>query len=276
MERRADDRGVVRIDPRWLDALAGRGLDSYSALMDFAGDGPAKEKRDRRIARVVLPGPPPVVLYLKQHLRTPLREAFGELIRGRMPRSAARREWEAIASLRRAGLTTMAPAALGERRSFPWLGGSFIATEGVTGTRLEDLALGFRGHFHDKRSILSSLARCARLMHGAGFTHRDLYLCHLFLLPEGKIALIDLQRVARGGPGHRRRMVKDLAALNYSAPSPAVTRADRVRFLLTYLEERRLDAAGRRLARRVVLKTERIRRHDARRRAREASAPEEC
>jgi membrane-associated phospholipid phosphatase len=112
-------------------------------------------------------------------------------------------------------------------------------------------------------------------MHGAGFTHRDLYLCHLFLRPDGGLTLIDLQRVTRGGPGHRRRAVKDLAALNYSAPSPAVTRADRMRFLLAYLGRRRLGAAGGRLARRIVRKTERIRRHDANKRAREARAAEE-
>jgi len=292
VESRADERGTVRIDPRWLPALRARGLDSYSALISFAGDGPAREKRRRRIARVVFSAPPPggasaaqgtpetppaapaPLLYLKQHLRTPLREALGDLFAGKAPRSAARREWEAIAALRRAGLDTMAPVALGERRRFPWLGGSFIATEGVSGTRLEDFAASFRGHFREKRCILLSLARCARLMHGAGFTHRDFYLCHLFLRSDGGLTLIDLQRVTRGGPGHRRRAVKDLAALNYSAPSPAVTRADRMRFLLAYLGRRRSGAAGRRLARRIARKTERIRRHDANKRAREALAAE--
>jgi hypothetical protein len=169
----------------------------------------------------------------------------------------------------------MAPVALGERRRFPWLGGSFILTAGVEGTRLEDYLLGFGGNFREKRSILISLAGCARRMHRAGFAHRDLYLCHLFIPPPAKgvgLTLIDLQRVTRDARGHGRRVVKDLAALNYSAPPPAVTRTDRVRFLLAYLGRRRFDAAGRRLARRVAGKTERIRRHDLTRRARAISA----
>lgn len=276
MDIRADSGGTAIFAPGYARLLGPRGLDSYSALMAFAGDGPAREKRTRRIVRIVLPGEPPgspaKTLYLKQHLRGTVREALGDLLGGRMPRSAARREWEAIEALRAAGVKTMAPAALGERHRLPWLGGSFILTEGVEGTRLEDYARGFRGNFREKRCILSVLAGCARLMHGAGLTHRDFYLCHAFLLPPaagGGVALIDLQRVRRGRAGPTRRVVKDLAALNYSAPSPAVTRADRVRFLLAYLGLRTLDAAGRRLARRVAGKTERIRRHDTKKKARE-------
>jgi len=275
MESRADGRGTVIIDPRYANALGDRGLDSFSALMDFPGDGPAREKGTRRIVRVILPGPPPATLYLKQHLRGSIREALADLFMGRMPRSAAAREWESIAALRAAGVATMAPVARGERRRFPWLGGSFILTAGVEGARLEDYARNFGGNFREKRCILSALAGCARLMHGAGFTHRDFYLCHVFLLPPaagGGLALIDLQRVRRNARGHNRRVVKDLAALNYSAPSPAVTRADRARFLLDYLGLRTLDAGGRRLARRIMRKTERIRRHDLKKRERAVPA----
>lgn len=275
MNVRSDGRGTVIIDPRYAETLACRGLDSFSALMDFPGDGPAREKGTRRIARVVLPAPPAATLYLKQHLRDPIREALADLLRGRMPRSAARREWEAIAALRAAGVGTMAPVALGERRRFPWLGGSFILTAGVEGTRLEDYARGFTGNFREKRCILSSLAGCARLMHGAGFTHRDFYLCHVFLLPPikgGGLALIDLQRVRRNARRCGHRVIKDLAALNYSAPSPAVTRTDRARFLLAYLGQRALDAEGRRFARRIAKKTKRIRRHDLKRKARAVHA----
>ena len=81
-----------------------------------------------------------------------------------------------------------------------------------------------------------------------------------------------LQRVRRGRARLARRAVKDIAALNYSAPSPAVTRADRMRFLLAYLGLRTLDAAGRRFAVRVAGKTERIRRHDMKKQARAAAA----
>ncbi len=281
MEARSDGKGTLLVEPGCARALALRGLDSYSALMRFRGDGPAREKPARRIARLVLPGAPvaagarPGAFFLKQHIRGSLREALGDLLGGRMPRSAARREWEAIGAPRAAGVRTMSPVALGEARRLPWLGGSFILTAEVGGVRLEDWIRAFRGNFREKRCILSSLAGCARAMHGAGLTHRDFYLCHLFLLPAsagGGPALIDLQRVRRGRARLARRAVKDIAALNYSAPSPAVTRADRMRFLLAYLGLRTLDAAGRRFAVRVAGKTERIRRHDMKKQARAAAA----
>lgn len=274
MDALSDPRGTVTVDPCWAAALAARGLGSFSALMDFRGDGPPREKRDRRIVRVVLPGPPPAVLYLKQHRRSPLRDVLSDLLRGRRPRSSAAREWESILALRKAGVATMAPVAFGERRFLSCLGGSFLLTEAVEGVRLEDLARRFGGNFREKRAILLSLAGLARRMHGAGLNHRDFYLCHAFLLPPAKgggLVLIDLQRVGRRARGRNRWVVKDLAALNYSAPSPAVTRADRARFLVSYLGLASLDGEARRLLRRIAAKTERIGRHDRKRRAREGA-----
>jgi hypothetical protein len=69
----------------------------------------------------------------------------------------------------------------------------------------------------------------------------------------------------------RRWIVKDLAALNYSTPARVASTADRVRWMKMYLGVRRLDATSRRLLYRVVGKTERIARHDAKRAVRHAA-----
>jgi hypothetical protein len=125
------------------------------------------------------------------------------------------------------------------------------------------------------------MADLARRMHAANLSHRDFYLCHIMVRPvegdEFVLHLIDLQRLThhRRGIG-RRWIVKDLAALLFSSwPGPATgirlpvfTQTDRVRFARAYFGADRLTAAHKRLLRAVVRKAGRIRRHDARKRAR--------
>jgi tRNA A-37 threonylcarbamoyl transferase component Bud32 len=122
-----------------------------------------------------------------------------------------------------------------------------------------------------KRELVRQIARLVRRFHRAGFYHRDLYLCHIFVREErGNFALylIDLQRVRQKRPGQvgRRWLVKDLAALNYSAPAGIITRTDRMRFVRDYLGLKRLDGVARKLVGSVVAKTGRIARHDEKKR----------
>ena len=117
-----------------------------------------------------------------------------------------------------------------------------------------------------KRKLLRDAAGLTRTLHGAGLCHRDLYLCHLFVAPreDHRLILIDLQRVGRAFPFRARWIVKDLAALHYSAPPSVASRADRFRFLKAYLGTPRLDGEARALARKVERKARRIRRHEDR------------
>jgi hypothetical protein len=90
----------------------------------------------------------------------------------------------------------------------------------------------------ERREIIDQLARIAARMHFNGLFHRDFYLCHIFLSrrTDGRIvlSLIDLGRMIRSSMRTERWKIKDLAALDYSSPSPLVTRADRLRFLYDY------------------------------------------
>lgn len=261
MAELSDRRGMVRVDDRYRDRLKAIGLDSFAAFMSFTGGGPVRDKGIRTIERVVLPGARPEILYLKRHRRGSAWEAVRELLRGRWPSSAAAHEWNAISKVRAAGIETMAQVAFGERRRLPWLGPSFILTAEVGGRRLEDDVQLLCGKFREKRGIIAALADCARRLHRAGLNHRDLYLSHVFLRASGP-ALIDLQRVEPNARGTNRWVVKDLAALNYSSPASVASRADRMRFLRRYLGVTALDAGGKAFLKRIDRKTERIRRHD--------------
>lgn len=114
------------------------------------------------------------------------------------------------------------------------------------------------------RTRVRRLAELVRRLHAIPMCHRDLYLCHVFVRAEDEtLFLIDLQRLL-GRPGgrlRRRWRVKDLAALRHSSNRPAVTRSDRLRFLLTYLDRRRVDPEVRDWVRRVERKARRLGRH---------------
>lgn len=264
----ADNRGIVTVADEYLSMLKSAGLDSFSALTDCGRGAVLKEKKNRRIIRIAIPGSPALTLYMKEHRRTPLLEAIASLLSGTWPASPARREWRVIKALRAAGIETMAPVAYGERGSGTWRGPSFLLTAEAEGKRLEDHVPLLKGKFREKRCIIAALADCARRMHRQGFNHRDFYLCHLFLagdLAKTRIILIDLQRVQRRARGFNRWVVKDLAALNYSSPRGVVSAADRMRFIRAYLAADKLGKREKSLWRRIERKTDRIRRHDARR-----------
>lgn len=117
---------------------------------------------------------------------------------------------------------------------------------------------------HRDRRVVERVADMVRRLHGIPLTHRDLYLCHVFITRQTKqLYLVDLQRL-KGQPGRRLRrrwFVKDLAALFHSSRVPGVTRTDRLRFLKRYLRKERVDAECRRWMAAVLAKAEKIARH---------------
>jgi tRNA A-37 threonylcarbamoyl transferase component Bud32 len=120
-----------------------------------------------------------------------------------------------------------------------------------------------------KARLGAELAGVVARLHAARLVHRDLYLSHVFI-DEGadgtvRLSLIDLQRVLRPRLRWRRWMIKDLAALDYSTPRAAASRADRLRFWKRYRGAQRLGPGDKALIRAVARKSRRIARHTARR-----------
>jgi hypothetical protein len=185
--------------------------------------------------------------------------------------------------LARDGVPCARPVALAEELRGLREVRSVIVTEAVRGDSLERWASQWT--WADRatvRALIGVLAKLVARLHAGGYVHRDLYLSHIFFDPAApltdSLCLIDLQRMIRPTGGLGRWIVKDLAALNYSAsptrgdatgPSDVVSRADRLRWLKLYLGAVKLDGSARRLAYRVIGKTLRIQRRDARRRLRE-------
>ncbi len=168
---------------------------------------------------------------------------------------AAEREWGNARLLRTLGIRTAEPGAFGEaRRRGPVRGASFVVTRAVEGAvPLDDWIRGLADpegtspaevSSQARRRAVREVARLVATVHGAGAYHKDFYACHLLVRPSGvgpafelRCTLIDLERMRFRVRPFRRWFVKDLAALEHSIPG-GVTRADRIRFLREYLQER--------------------------------------
>jgi len=257
--------------------LRENGLDSLDALFN----APNAEKLSKpglsvwreRLRLMLTVGGEKRPFYLKRFLSPP-HSARRELRRsGSGARSLAGLEWVWMHRLAADGIPCVRPVAFGEELRGRREVRSAILTECVRGESLERCVT--RWGIEDRQTIrrlIPLLAALVARLHHCGYVHRDLYLSHMFYDPESPSAtslhLIDLQRVMRPRWRRRRWVVKDLAALNYSAPLPLISTTDRVRWLTRYLGLTKLNAQARRLVHLIVGKTRRIAEHDRRRAAR--------
>jgi hypothetical protein len=201
------------------------------------------------------------VFFLKRHEPPKFTDRLACWVRLQGWRSPGRVEWENIHALARLGIASMKGVVLGED---PATGRSFLMTAKIPEAYpADDYA---DAHFVEdiaaRRMFARRLGELVRTLHGAGLTHRDLYLCHVFVREtpnDFALHLIDLQRL---GPHWllTRWRVKDLAQLAYSRDEDVLTRTDCVRFLHAYFGVRRLDASQTSFVRRVTGKTYRMRR----------------
>ena len=174
--------------------------------------------------------------------------------------SVAGLEWTWMRRLHKDGIACVVPVALGEEFFGKRELRSALLTQAVPGDALERWMSRWNDLGKEKTAeIWRGVARLVSQLHGNGYVHRDLYLSHIFCdphaAPEQSLTLIDLQRVLRPRWRKTRWIVKDLAALNYSAPAQCISRTRRLRWLLDYLRIDRLTPAGKRLAYRVIGKT---------------------
>ncbi|MBN2584046.1 MAG: hypothetical protein JXL80_13355 [Planctomycetes bacterium] len=284
--RHIDDQRILVVE-RFLPVLRSLGLDTVEKVMAYRGGKSYRDVPDRLTVRIPFTWDDgrESALYLKRHQKVDTGAWIEGLVFWRKALTRAEAEYRNIFQLIHARLATPHPVAWGQDHRWSIRQPSFLATEEIAGSVPADDYLRDRFASPDadasaKRELVRQIAQLARRFHGQGFCHRDFYLCHLFVREASTddessspfiLHLIDLQRVRRSRRGRRvgrRWIVKDLAALNYSAPAGIVTRTDKLRFLRPYLGLARLDVAARDLVRDVAAKTARIARHDAKLQAR--------
>ena len=254
---------TLLIDPDLASLLESSGLDSVEAFLDHeggeflrhvpAGDNVRLQLADGRTA------------FMKRFRYNRRKVALSRLIRPHWQLPSGLKEWHRTHDLAQAGFPVPVPLAAGDA-SRGAEHRSFYCCLALDGRRPADDALVEAGR--PPAAAVRAFGELVGRLHRCGYQHRDLYLCHVFVDESWDTVLIDLQAMLKRRRLSMRRRVKDLAALSYSSLPTPLSRSDRMRFLLSYLGQDRLDPAARLLIAAVERKTALIQKSDARRAAR--------
>lgn len=183
--------------------------------------------------------------FVKIHRGVGWPEVFKNLVTGKLPVLGARSEFRAATHLKRLGVSTLTVSAFGSKGFNPARAESFLVTEEIApAVDLEVVTKNWKVEppsFALKHSLIGALARFIRDMHAAGVNHRDCYLCHFLLHSDSlggviRLSVIDLHRAQIHQSVTGRWMIKDLAALAFSALNIGLTQRDCLRFLMMYFE----------------------------------------
>jgi hypothetical protein len=257
------------VNEKFIDVLQNNNLDDLLSLSNYGGGTVLKKNVFRSVSKIELSeGDVSRTFYLKKH-NPPRRERFKSLLLRR--REDAENEWKNLLLLHDLGFGTATPVAYGEKKKFGITSFSVTVTEHLYGAEKLESYLPRRftpplgpGGISEKRVLINKIAALTREFHAMGFNHQDYYLGHLFFREEdGRILILDLQRMKRRAAIRNRDRIKDLGQLCYSAGLTGVfTNPDFIRFVLAYLGREMLEENDKRLIRRVMAKKARIARHD--------------
>jgi heptose I phosphotransferase len=183
--------------------------------------------------------------FIKKHFGVGWKEFLKNILQFRLPVFSAKNEWLAIQKLGQLGIPTIALAGYGWCGINPIKQQSFVITEEISNAvSLEEICKGWLRNpprFSFKLKCIRRIADIARILHNAGLHHQDFYICHFLLdkfsmksLCEPKLYLIDLHRAQISKEISEPWLIKDIAALYFSALNTKLTQRDIFRFLSNY------------------------------------------
>ncbi|MGE0482455.1 MAG: lipopolysaccharide kinase InaA family protein [Phycisphaerae bacterium] len=271
----------------WTARLAQAGVPPVEALLDAPPHAlrgaetlhkPGLRGRERWRWKLAA-DPDGATVYVKRYRATPWRDQLDRILRQQARHSRAWWEFRQSELLHDAHVSVTRAVAFAEemrgaleRRSIVLFesapGDAFDRAWSAALRRDEPVTRG-RARF----DIARRLGRFVAAFHQTGICHRDLYLCHVFVVLDAaaqcppQFCLIDLARTHRPRFWRLRWVLKDLSQLDASARQIGATRADRLRGLLAYLGLEPGAPRARDWSRRVVARSDRIIRRVARRAA---------
>jgi heptose I phosphotransferase len=260
------------IDPAYKTGFERLGLTSIEAVFAFgAGKNLTKKNLASYRSRIEFKiESPAATVFLKRYDHPPIMTQFKNWLSAKKRVSCALAEAEAAQKLAAMGINTPKMIAWGQVLGGLFEKRSFAAIEEIReGQSLErSLPIFFNepGTVENlvlRRQFIKQLALFIKKFHETGCRHRDLYLCHIFRVPDGRFYLIDLARVFRPALFSEIYRVKDVAQLHYSAPSKYFSKTDRLRFLRAYFGREKLNTGDKVFVRRIAGKARRMARHDA-------------
>ncbi len=269
-----DGNGFV--DPAWKPVFLENGFGSIEDFFCVTGKALSKPGLGKRYrAKLELRhGDQSPSVFLKRYAGETFRSLIQRWLEDGERLPIASREVRVAHALQNIGITTFKPLAWGWKDNWGTHQKSFLVMSELKGKSLERWLEGspFSGtdfDWHQKKKLASNLASLARHLHGAGWFHRDFYLCHIFIEERGgdfKLSLLDLARVFRPRWRMDRWRIKDLAQLDYSTPREQFSRTMRLRFAKLYFGSVRLNSSQKALLRKIAQCSESISKRDMRKR----------
>jgi hypothetical protein len=259
------------IEPAYKDGFERIGLTSIEAVFAFgAGKNLTKENLASYRSRIEFGIESPAVkVFLKRYDSPPVMVQLKNWWTAKKRVSLAMAEVEAAQKLAAMGINAPKMIAWGEVTGGLFEKCSFAAIEEIkNGISLErSLPDCFNGPATSenlvlRRKFIRQLALFIKKFHDTGFRHRDLYLCHIFMVSDGEFYLIDLARAFKPALFGEMYRVKDITQLHYSAPARHFSKTDRLRFLLVYFGREKLSGSDKVFIKRVINKAKRMARHD--------------
>jgi len=224
------------IDPR----LAKYGLATFQGFFGYSGAEVRGGHPSRNVSRFELG---PYRGFLKRQCWIPWKDYVLSWWAGFGFVDRSRREWNTLVALRRRGIPCPEPLAVGTHN-----GQSFLLLRELEGSiDLTTYLVECKPAPSELRLLARKLAGLLARLHGAGFTHPDLYAKHVFVHRDDlTLALIDFQRTAWHRRVPWRKRWRDLAALDASLGQQLVSENYRQYFLACYLRAARApQLAGR-------------------------------
>jgi len=264
------------INQDYLPLLERHGLGSLASIMEAEATRELFYNRTKQIALFRLSDRDATqTVFVKRHR---VRTTFFERMKGLLDESVVpdgMKEWNNLLAFHESKLPAVTPVAAGSRLRADGVKESFVMTVALDNYRPLDEYIAERYvkqakdpmQMGERRTLIRLVAAQTRRMHWTGFSHRDFYLCHIFVRKLDDEAfdlkIIDLRRAGYRKARRKRWWIKDLAQLHYSSLCLPLSDRDRLRFFVAYgggLASRR---ARRRQLRRILRKSRAIARHDA-------------
>jgi len=170
-------------------------------------------------------------IFIKREEPVQWKDRFESWLSGFGWCSKARREWQILVQLRDRGLPCPEPLAVGEINNL-----AFLVVRGFTDSCDLPTYLAFRPSEEERHTVLRNLGHAIADLHGAGFTHPDLYAKHVFVhRPTLNVSFVDYQRTCRVKSMRIPARSRELARLDATLHPGAVPAKERLTFLHAYL-----------------------------------------
>lgn len=219
------------------------GDDAFNWLMTIQGKA-FRDVKGRKTQQVKIGGQS---YFIKQHFGVGWGEIIKSLLAFKRPVVSALTEVNAIKSLTAIGIPTTPLVAYGVRGNNPATLQSFVLTEDLGEIiTLEDMCANWQTNPPPpafRAMLMVKLAELSAQLHRAGLCHRDFYLCHFVIkkaeFEQGKLTLIliDLHRMLAHQASDGGSVMKDIAALVFSAKDCVFDEADWSLFKQHYLPQ---------------------------------------